>query len=194
MSGALLPVWIIGGPFLGLLFLSLMYRGGSSTGTSMDLSLHDVDHEELSFGMSHPSTATAYTDTRATPYRTGAEFSRSADVGAIGDLSGHVSPGAISEFSQRVSPGAISRLSGPISPGAISRLSAPVPPGAISRLSGHKSPGAISKLSAAPALGSIPRLSTGWFVSNLFGLPLLTRTQSPLEPDSTLLISKLRDL
>ena len=33
MSAALIPVWIIGGPFLALLFLSLTYRGGTSTGS-----------------------------------------------------------------------------------------------------------------------------------------------------------------
>jgi hypothetical protein len=107
---------------------------------------------------------------------------------------------SIHELSKAVSPGAISRLSGPVSPGAISSLSRWKDPGAIKRLSGYKSPGAISRLSrytnpgavarlseARPSRSAISRLSSGWFFSNLFGLPLLTRSQGPIEPDSTLL-------
>jgi hypothetical protein len=112
---------------------------------------------------------------------------RYPDVGLISQLSGHVSPGAIRSLSGPVSPGAISRLSAWRSPGAISKLSGHKSPGAISRLSSWKSPGAISRLSAPGPVGSIARLSDGFFVSKLIGLPLLTRSQGPLEPDSTLL-------
>jgi hypothetical protein len=107
---------------------------------------------------------------------------------------------AIHELSKDVSPGAISRLSGPVSPGAISSLSRWKDPGAIKRLSGYKSPGAISRLSrytnpgavarlseARPSRSSISRLSSGWYFSSLFGLPLLTRSQGPIEPGDTLL-------
>jgi len=70
----------------------------------------------------------------------------------------------------------------------ISQLSGPVSPGAISRLSGHTSPGAISQLSAPRPVGAIARLSAGFYASKWFGLPLLTRSQEPLEPDDSLLI------
>jgi hypothetical protein len=113
----------------------------------------------------------------------------SAELDLIAQLSGPVSPGAISRLSGPVSPGAISTLSGWRSPGAISKLSGHVSPGAISRLSGHKSPGAISRLSAPRPVGAISKLSAGFFVSTVFGLPLLTRSQGPLEPDDSLLIS-----
>jgi len=106
----------------------------------------------------------------------------------------------IHELSKSVSPGAISRLSGPVSPGAISRLSRWKDPGAIKRLSGYRSPGAIARLSRStkpgavarlseskPATGAISRLSSGWYLSKLFGLPLLTDSQGPIEPDGTLL-------
>jgi len=147
MSGAFIPVWIIGGPFIGLLILSLMYRGGSSSGSRMDLPPHVESRD------------------------------RCAEVGAIAELSGRVSPGAISEFSHPVAPGTISRLSGRVAPGAISTLSRRV------------SPGAISELSRPRPVGNISRLSAGWFASGIFGLPLLTRAQASLEPDETLLIS-----
>ena len=150
MTAALLPVWIIGGPFIGLLFLSFFYRGGTSNTIAMDR-----------------------------PY----DVERSAEVGAISELSGHVSPGAISDLSGHVSPGAISALSAHKSVGAIAELSRRISPGAISRLSGHKSTGAISALSAPRPVGSIATLSDGWFVLNLLGLPLLTRSQAPPEPD-----------
>ncbi len=107
---------------------------------------------------------------------------------------------SIHQWSKSVSPGAISKLSGPVAPGLISTLSRRKDPGAIKRLSGYKSPGAISRLSrstnpgavarlseAKPARGAISRLSSGWYFSNLFGLPLLTRSQRPIEPDETLL-------
>lgn len=117
------------------------------------------------------------------------ERRRGGELDTISRLSGPVSPGAISHLSGRVSPGAISRLSGPVSPGAIARLSGRKSPGAISRLSGHTSPGAISRLSSPRPVGSIARLSSGFYVSNLLGLPLLTRSQAPLEPDKSLLTS-----
>jgi len=112
---------------------------------------------------------------------------------------------SIHQLSKSVSPGAISRLSGPVSPGAISRLSRWKDPGAIKRLSGYKSPGAIARLSrytnpgavarlseSTPSRGAISRLSSGWFFSNLFGLPLLTRHQGPIEPDD-ILLTRSRD-
>jgi len=53
--------------------------------------------------------------------------------------------------------------------------------------------GAIATLSGRRPVGSIARLSAGWFASNIFGLPLLTRSQAPLEPDEPLLISDRAD-
>jgi hypothetical protein len=99
------------------------------------------------------------------------------------------SPGAISILSRSKSPGAISSLSRTRSPGAISRLSRSKPVGAIARLSASKSPGAISRLSKSPDSSSLRRLSDFYF-SGVFGLPLLTRSQGPLEPDETLLTGK----
>ncbi len=115
------------------------------------------------------------------------ERERSRELELIARLSGYKSPGAISSLSRHKSPGAISTLSRRRSPGAISTLSRSKPPGAIARLSRSKSPGAISRLSAASSAGAISRLSAGWYFSNLFGLPLLTRSQAPIEPDNTLL-------
>jgi hypothetical protein len=109
------------------------------------------------------------------------------DVGAISRLSGPVSPGAVSKFSRRVSPGAISGLSRSRPPGAIAKLSRPRPVGAISSLSRRRPPGAIARLSRPAASGAISRLSSGWYFSKLFGLPLLTRSQAPIEPDRSLL-------
>ena len=157
MSGAFIPVWIIGGPFIGLLFLSLLYRSGSSAGSRMDLSLHDRYKDWSDRDEHRPTTRHEY------EANTG--VAHSPDFGAIAELSSHVLPGSISEFSR------------------------PVSPGAISRLSGHKNPGAISTLSAPRLVGSIAHLSAGWLASNIVGLPLLTRSQAPLEPDETLLIS-----
>jgi hypothetical protein len=71
----------------------------------------------------------------------------------------------------------------------ISQLSGTVSPGAISRLSGPVSPGAIARLSAPRSVGPIANLSAGFYVSSLFGLPLLTRSQAPLETDDSLLTS-----
>jgi hypothetical protein len=36
MSGAWLPIWIIGAPFIGILVLSAIFKGGSSASTSVD--------------------------------------------------------------------------------------------------------------------------------------------------------------
>lgn len=153
MSGTWIPVFILGGPFVGLLLLSAIYRGGSSAA-----------------GLAYDSEP------------------RSADLETISRLSGPISAGAISRLSGPVSPGAISALSGRRSPGAIAALSGPKSPGAISRLSGPVSPGAISRLSAPRPPRTIARLSAGFYVSNLFGLPLLTRSQAPLEPQDSLLM------
>lgn len=155
MIDAWIPICILGLPFLGLLVLSSIFKGGTSASLQ-------------------PSVA---------------ESPVSAQLDLISELSGHVSPGAISGLSGPESPGAISTLSGWKSPGAISKLSGHVSPGAIARLSGHASPGAISRLSAPRPVGAIANLSAGFFVSNLFGLPLLTRSQAPLEPEDSLLIS-----
>ncbi len=111
---------------------------------------------------------------------------REPGLDAIARLSGPVSPGAIATLSRSRSPGAISTLSRSRSPGAISTLSRSRSPGAISRLSRSRSPGAISTLSRSRPTGAISRLSAGWFLSNLFGLPLLTRSQGPIEPDDSL--------
>jgi hypothetical protein len=104
-----------------------------------------------------------------------ADLSGPKSPGAISDLSGPVRPGAIASLSGHVSPGAISRLSRWVSPGAISRLSGRVSPGTISRLSRWVSPGAISRLSGPTNPGVIASMASGWYVSRLFGLPLLTR-------------------
>jgi len=164
MSSALIPVWIIGGPFLSLLLLSFLYRGGSSAARDRSV------HRDLP-GQRHASG-----------------WPRSAELQTIARLSGHVYPGEIAELSKHVSPGSISSLSGHKSPGAISRLSRRVSPGAIASLSGRKPPGAIAALSAPKPVGSIASLSNGWFFSTLFGLPLLTASQRPLESEETLLI------
>jgi hypothetical protein len=103
---------------------------------------------------------------------------REPGVDAIAALSGHRSPGAIHELSGHVRPGAIATLSGHQSPGAIARLSQRVSPGAISRLSGWVSPGAISRLSAPKPAGAVASMASGWYVSRLFGLPLLTRSHT----------------
>jgi hypothetical protein len=166
MTDAIIPISIFGLPFVGLLVLSAVYKGGTSASFREDVSVGPRSASPLGYG-------------------TGAQGSAELDL--ISQLSGHVSPGAISRLSGPVSPGAISALSGPRSPGAISKLSGHISPGAISRLSGRKSPGAISRLSAPRPVGAIANLSAGFFVSNLFGLPLLTRSQAPLEPDASLL-------
>jgi hypothetical protein len=168
MTGAWIPVWIIGGPFIGLLFLSAIFKGGTSAGGDDRAST--------------PSLSPRGHDGHG-------GYQHSAEVGLIAQLSGPVSPGAISRLSGPVAPGAIARLSGWRSPGAISKLSGYKSPGAIARLSGYKSPGAISRLSRSRPVGAIASLSAGFFVSKLFGLPLLTRSQAPLEPDNTLLTS-----
>jgi hypothetical protein len=36
MSGAWLPIWIIGAPFIAILVLSAVYKGGSSASTNVD--------------------------------------------------------------------------------------------------------------------------------------------------------------
>ena len=163
---ALIPICILGLPFLGLLFLSAIYRGGTSA-----------------FARSGPHRGGVAA--RDGGYREPAM--RSPELELISRLSGPVDPGAIRRLSGPVSPGAIARLSGRRSPGAIAKLSGHVSPGAISRLSGPKSPGAISRLSAPRPVGSIRTLSAGFYVSTLFGLPLLTRSPKPLEPDGSLL-------
>jgi len=163
MIDAWIPISIFGLPFLGLLALSAIYKGGTST--------------------------CGETPVSPLGYRIPGADQGTADLDLISQLSGPVSPGAISRLSGPVSPGAISRLSGWRSPGAISKLSGHVSPGAISRLSAHKSPGAISRLSAPRPVGAIANLSAGFFVSTVFGLPLLTRSQAPVEPDDSLLIS-----
>jgi hypothetical protein len=106
---------------------------------------------------------------------------------SISRLSAYKSPGAISSLSRSRSPGAISALSRSRSPVAISTLSRWKSPGAISRLSRPKSPGAISRLSKSSPPHAVSRLSAGWYFSNLIGLPLLTRSQAPIEPEASLL-------
>ncbi len=168
MTEAWIPISIFGLPFLGLLVLSAIYKGGTSAS---------------------PHASTGATPMSPLGHRPDTDDQRGQELEAISQLSGPVSPGAIARLSGRVSPGAISTLSRWRSPGAISKLSRHVSPGAISRLSGHISPGAISRLSAPHPVGAIASLSAGFFVSHLFGLPLLTRSQAPLEPDNTLLTS-----
>lgn len=172
MNGAWLPLWIIGGPFLGLLFLSSIYKGGRSASSSVDR---------------RPSGEIP--DYLSTDYRVRTHVERSTTLDAIARLSGPVSPGPIAELSGPKSPGAIASLSGSRSPGVIAKLSGHKSPGAISRLSGPKSPGAIAELSKSGQAGTIAKLSGGFYVSHLFGLPLLTRSQSPSEPDDSLLLS-----
>ncbi len=176
MTEAWIPILIFGLPFLGMLVLSAIYKGGTSASTRESPSTGEMS-ESLDYG------TTGYGQNRA--------YQRSAELDLISRLSGHVSPGAISRLSGPVSPGAISKLSGWRPPGAISLLSRRQSPGAIARLSGHKSPGAISSLSAPRPVGATANLSAGFFVSNWIGLPLLTRSQAPLEPDETLLTSDL---
>jgi hypothetical protein len=180
MNGAWLPLWIIGGPFVGLLFLSFMFGGGTSASTAA---------EGRPLGRPNRLRAGAAGEL-STSYLERSAYERSMTLDMIARLSGPVSPGAISVLSGHKSPGAISSLSGRRSPGAISKLSGPVSPAAISRLSAHKSPGAICELSKPRPVGAISKLSGGFYVSNLFGLPLLTRSQSPTEPDDSLLISE----
>jgi hypothetical protein len=195
MTDAWIPVWILGGPFVGLLFLSALYKGGTSAASSREPSRRDRNIRAGS--QSHIGTS-PYLPTSlhpATPssasygHDVHGVHERSADVGLIAKLSGPISPGAISRLSEPVSPGAISTLSRWRSPGAISRLSAYKSPGAIARLSGYKSPGAISRLSASRPVGAIAGLSSGFFISSVLGLPLLTRSQAPSEPVDTLLTS-----
>jgi hypothetical protein len=168
MTDAWIPISIFGLPFLGMLVLSAIYKGGTST-----------------------SLRSTVGETPLSPrgYRTRGDDLANGELELISQLSGHASPGAISRLSGPVSPGAISTLSRWRSPGAISTLSGHVSPGAISRLSGRTSPGAISRLSAPRPVGAIANLSAGFFVSHVFGLPLLTRSQAPLEPDDSLLTS-----
>jgi hypothetical protein len=115
---------------------------------------------------------------------------RDPGLDLISELSKDPPPGAIPSLSRRISAGAISKLSGPVGPGAISRLSRPVPPGPVATLSRRVSPGAISRLSRPVTAGAVSSLSSGWYFSNLLGLPLLTRSQKPVEPDSTLLVDE----
>jgi hypothetical protein len=115
-----------------------------------------------------------------------ADLSGPKSPGAISELSGPVRPGAIASLSGHVSPGAISRLSRWVSPGTISRLSGRVSPGSISRLSRWVSPGAISRLSGPTNPGAVASMASGWYVSRLLGLPLLTR-------DSTVAGFEMRD-
>jgi hypothetical protein len=120
---------------------------------------------------------------------TGSRYEQPREPGldTISWLSRDPDPGSIPALSGRRSPGAISTLSGRRSPGAIATLSGRKSPGAISKLSGRKSPGAISALSKDRSTGAIARLSAGWFPSRIFG-PLLTDSQSPIEPSETLLV------
>ena len=39
MAGTLLPVWILGGPFLGIIILSAIYKGGTSASSNVDRGL-----------------------------------------------------------------------------------------------------------------------------------------------------------
>jgi hypothetical protein len=104
-----------------------------------------------------------------------ADLSGPRSPGSISDLSGPVRPGSISDLSGPVRPGSIAVLSGRRAPGAISQLSRRVAPGSISRLSRWVSPGAISRLSGPTPPGAVASLASGWYVSSLLGLPLLTR-------------------
>jgi hypothetical protein len=118
------------------------------------------------------------------------EPDRSPTLDAISRLSGPVSPGAISPLSAPKPVGAIRTLSGRKNPGAIAALSGRRSPGAISKLSAPKPVGAISRLSQPRPVGAISRLSAGWYWSERLGMPLLTRRQTPLEPEETLLVSE----
>jgi hypothetical protein len=206
MNGAWLPLWIIGGPFVGLLVLSVIYNGGTSASSAVDR--RSIGGSRRSTGgmpgLSTPGYREQVADAEQSGYREHGRYSehgtyreqgapeRSDTLDLIARLSGPVSPGAIAALSGRKSPGAISSLSGRRSPGAITRLSGHKSPGAISRLSGRQSPGAIATLSAPRPVRAIASLSAGFYVSTLFGLPLLTRSQAPSEPDDTLLIPERR--
>jgi len=194
MNGAWLPLWIIGGPFVGLLVLSVIYNGGTSASSAVDR--RSIGGSRRSTGgmpgLSTPGYREQVADAEQSGYREQGAPERSDTLDLIARLSGPVSPGAIAALSGRKSPGAISSLSGRRSPGAITRLSGHKSPGAISRLSGRQSPGAIATLSAPRPVRAIASLSAGFYVSTLFGLPLLTRSQAPSEPDDTLLIPERR--
>jgi hypothetical protein len=122
----------------------------------------------------------------ATPFH-GRAASREPDLESISRLSQPKPVGAIRELSKSKSPGAISRLSQPKPVGAIAKWSGRVNPGSISRLSGPRPVGAIAPLSGPTRSATIAQLSAGWALSKVFGIPLLTRSQAPLEPDSSLL-------
>jgi hypothetical protein len=139
-------------------------------------------------GASHQGNAGVH----ATAFGHGARHSREPGLEAISQLSQPKPVGAIREFSAPKSPGSISRLSGRVSAGAVAKLSRRVSPGAISRLSQPKPVGSIATLSRPRGSASIARLSAGWQLSSLFGIPLLTRSQAPVEPDSTLLVDTKR--
>jgi hypothetical protein len=200
MTGAWLPLWIIGGPLLGILLLSSLYRGGTSASAALERRpLRRSRFAPVATPGYPPAGAYTSSDGNApssvpwpTGYRESVASERSPELESISRLSGPVNPGAISELSSPKSPGAVASLSGWKSPGAISRLSGRKSPGAISRLSGPKSPGAIAALSRPRTVGSIGSLSAGFYVSKLFGLPLLTRSQGPSEPDESLLIREHR--
>jgi hypothetical protein len=115
-------------------------------------------------------------------------YSRDADLESISRLSQPKPVGAIRELSKWKSPGAISRLSRPKPVGSIAKLSGRVSPGVISRLSAPKPVGSIASLSGPSRNSTIAKLSAGWQLSKVFGIPLLTRSQAPIEPDSTLLV------
>jgi len=138
----------------------------------------------------YPSGAN-YGTGAASPFH-GKPASREPDLESISRLSQPKPVGAIRELSKWKSPGAISRLSQPKPVGAIAKLSGRVNPGVISRLSQPKPVGAIASLSGPTRSATIARLSAGWELSKVLGIPLLTRSQAPLEPDSTLLVDTRR--
>lgn len=120
----------------------------------------------------------------------GYERDHGPGIDAISRLSGPVSPGSISSLSGSVDARAIAAASRSRPVGAIATLSGRRSAGSISKLSGHVSPGAISRLSQPGASGAIAGMSSGWYASRLLGLPLLTESQAPLEPDESLLTDR----
>jgi len=109
--GAWIPAWIICGPFIAVLYLTVAFRGPS--------------------GSSSSSSAIAPEDD---VYR----IARGAGVDTISEMSKPVSPESISEWSRPVKPGSISTLSGSIAPGAVSSLSKQVSAASIRGMAGFK--------------------------------------------------------
>jgi len=120
--GAWIPAWIIVGPFIAVLYLTVAFRGpsSSSAGSSKPISPEDD------------------------VYR----IARGAGVDTISEWSKPVSPESITEWSRPVKPGAISQLSRSVSPGSVATLSKQVSASSISSMSAFK----FSRLIGLPLL------------------------------------------